>query len=166
MEADRAGLDVVNRDELETVCRHEASHAAAAARLGRPIDFVMRETGDVELGKAQGKTRVPLVEDRDIEEQLIGQLVISLAGYLLEWRRGWPPPYVGAVAEPLENVGLLIGILDLDRTNYTAITDLTRRLVCDRRFLILRRGIAAALMTTPRLESDDLHAVIKNLTSG
>jgi hypothetical protein len=125
------------------------------------LTYVMRETGDVGPGEPQGRTKVPLVEGWDIEEQLINQLVISLVSYLLEWRRDWPPPYDGAVAEPLENVGLLIGILDLDRTNYTAIADLARTLVCDRAFLLLRRVIAQALVAYPWLEGENVEALAR-----
>ena len=91
------------------------------------------------------------------------QLPIALVGYLTEGLKGWPPSFEDAHTDRLERLGHLVTGLGLDADSYDRLVNLARRVIARPIFPVLRRAIANAAIAKSRLESDDIHEVIKNL---
>ena len=151
--------ELLDPEELEEVALHEASHAAAALLLGRRIEHIEVKRERVPVGGTMGECRVPIgAAGLDVS-----QLPVALSARMLE-RKDWPPPYEDARSERLEALNYLVGGLGLDAPNYDRLVGLARRVVSSPTFLLLRRAIADALIAkeSGRLESDDIHELVKN----
>jgi hypothetical protein len=136
------------------VCKHEASHAAAAIALGRDVAYIERDTGATRVGERLGHARIPV--DGPIEPS---QLVVCLAGYMGDGGEGWPPPWPDALDEPRERLGIVIRRLSLTEADYNEVVGLVRDVLADEDFRRLRDAIARALSAAPRLEREDLAAL-------
>jgi hypothetical protein len=160
-------VSAVDAETLERVALHEAAHAGAALMLGRRVAHVevKREAGPP--GTAMGECRVPL--DRD--ELCWSQVPIMLIPYILEGRRGWPPPFAQAKSEQLEALDHIIEGLGLEEINYERLVGLAKRIAASPALHVIRRAIASAVLAddsngpTLRLEADGVHEVVANLAS-
>jgi hypothetical protein len=133
---------------------HEASRAAAAIMLGRPVEYVWRETGHALVGDEVGQCRAPIPDEVQCRE-----LVVSLIGYLSEHESNWPPPYERAREERREALATVIRVLHIDERVYEELVELTHAMLSDPDFIRLRDAIARALSRVPRLEREDIEAL-------
>jgi hypothetical protein len=133
---------------------HEASHAACAIMLGRPVEHLWRETGHTLPGETLGHARIPIGERIELS-----QLPIALIGYMSTDARGWPPKFEDACNEDLEALATIIRSLGVTREAYQSCIELARDLLADPDFIRLRDTIARALTAVPRLEREDIEAL-------
>jgi hypothetical protein len=139
-----------------TVAVHESAHVAVALALGRRVDYVRRQGGNVWHDEELGAAGIPLAGGRFQASDLI----VRLAGYAAERRwQGWPPDYAKACREDLENLDVIIRDLDLDREQYEQAVRRTEELLNDPDVSRLRDAIARALTRVPRLEREDIEAL-------
>lgn len=136
---------------------HEASHAAAALTLGRPVDWVWRTDGLELNGDVVGQCRSPL-RGRRIEAS---QVVIALAGYWSEREPNWPPSWPDAREEKREALGFVLAELRATEQIYQDLVEITRDMLADPDFIRLRDAIARALRHVPRLEREDIEALAR-----
>jgi hypothetical protein len=116
---------------------HEASHAACAIMLGRPVEHLWRETGHTLPGETLGHARIPIGERIELS-----QLPIALIGYMSTDARGWPPNFEDACNEDLEALATIIRSLGVTREAYQSCIELARDLLADPDFIRLRDTIA------------------------
>jgi hypothetical protein len=88
---------------------------------------------------------------------------IALSAYMVESREGWPPSFEDVHTDRLERLGHLVPALGLDAVGYDRLVVLARRVIASRTFPVLQRAIADAAIAENRLESDDLHELVKHL---
>jgi hypothetical protein len=88
---------------------------------------------------------------------------IALSAYMVESREGWPPSFEDVHTDRLERLGHLVTALGLDAVGYDRLVVLARRVIASRTFPVLQRAIADAAIAKNRLESDDLHELVKHL---
>jgi hypothetical protein len=88
---------------------------------------------------------------------------IALSAYMVESREGWPPSFEDVHSDRLERLGHLVTALGLDAVGYDRLVVLARRVIASRTFPVLQRAIADAAIAKNRLESDDLHELVKHL---
>ena len=131
-----------------SVERHEATHAAMAIWLRRPIEYLERYPDHFLPGETMGHCRAPI--EGAVEAS---QVAIALAGYMGEEAPDWPPDFEQARHERLEGLGRLIEILGFDHEQYEAIVAVTHRILDDPDFIRLRDAIERALRHVPRLDA-------------
>ena len=93
---------------------HEAAHVGrgdvpSPPRRARATHRRVRP----EVGEELGHALIPI--DEGIEPD---RIVIALAGYAADGRRGWPPAYAKAREEELESLGTTIRVLDIGEEQY------------------------------------------------
>jgi hypothetical protein len=139
-----------------TVAVHEGAHVAVAVALGRKVDYVGRQGGNLWHDEELGAAGIPLRGGRFEESDLI----VRLAGYAAERRwQGWPPDYAKARYEDLEDLDVIIRDLDLTRERYERLVERTEDLLNHPDVSRLAEAIARALTRVPRLEREDIDAL-------
>jgi hypothetical protein len=139
-----------------TVAVHESAHVAVALALGRKVDYVRRQGGNLWHDEELGAAGIPL----DGGRFQASDLIVRLAGYAAERRwANWPPDYAKACREDLEDLDIIIDALDLTAEQYGQLVQRTEDLLNDPDVSRLQAAIARALTRVPRLEREDIEAL-------
>jgi hypothetical protein len=145
----------MNADQTRTAF-HEASHAAMAIFLGRPVAYTWRTSGHGWPGETLGHARCPVGERVEAS-----QLPIALCGRMATGEADWPPTFEQAKTEPLEALASVLHLLRLSEDQYDRLVALTARILARPAFKELQSAIARALGTVPRLEAEDIEAIAR-----
>jgi hypothetical protein len=137
-------------DLYAATARHEAAHAAACIRLGRPIEYVRIDRPHYDL---LGEVRAPLVDEIRPRE-----IVIVLVGHIADGRPDWPPPWP-VRRDEAESLGVLVEYLGVSEEKYARLITSAEAMVSDPEFQKLARLIERALLRVPVIGGEDIYAL-------